>query len=256
MFYQRQHSGLSEYFCKEYGENFSFPEHIHQSFEFITILSGEMRVTVDGKQYQLTSGESILIFPHQIHSLVSNNSKHLLCIFSPEIVRAFSSKLTKKIPENNKFTPDKHIVDAVDKLTCDSTQIQKKGTLYSVCAEFDASATYQSKTSDDRNLLFMIFEFVEMNFNKDCSLAELSKKTTFSYSYLSRYFKNSVGMSFNYFVNQCRINNACYILDNSDCSILQCSLDSGYTSLRSFNRNFKAFTGTTPQKYREKRNVL
>ena len=97
MFYQRQHSGLSEYFCKENGENFSFPEHMHQSFEFITILSGEMKITVDGKQYFLTQGESILVFPHHIYALISDKSEHMLCIFSPEIVKAYSSKVAKKL---------------------------------------------------------------------------------------------------------------------------------------------------------------
>lgn len=149
MFYQFQHFGLSEYFCKEYEKNFSFPSHLHQSFEFITVLSGEMNITVDRKLYVLTKGESLLIFPHQIHSLSSKKSKHMLCIFSSEIVMAYFSKMTKN------------------------------------------------------------------------------------------------------YVNQYRINNACYILNNSNCSILQCALDSGYTSLRSFNRNFKSIIGITPNEYRK-----
>ena len=45
MFYQDQHFGVSEYFCRETGENFSFPAHIHRSFECITVLKGEMTVT-------------------------------------------------------------------------------------------------------------------------------------------------------------------------------------------------------------------
>lgn len=250
MFYETQHFGLSEYFYKEYGENFSFPAHLHQSFEFITILSGEMEITVDGKLYMLTKGESLLIFPHQVHSLSSNNSNHMLCIFSPEIVKSYFSKNAKKLPESNKFIPSQYLINLVNELSEDSSTIKKKGILYSLCAEFDDVAGYSEKNRDDKNLLYKIFEFVELNHNKDCSLENLSKETAFSYSYLSRYFKNTIGMSFNYYVNQYRINNACYILNNSDCSILQCALDSGYTSLRSFNRNFKAITGTTPQEYR------
>ena len=252
MFYQFQHFGISEYFCKEYGKNFSFPAHLHQSFEFITVLSGEMDITVDDKTYKLSSGESLLIFPHQLHSLSSTNSKHMLCIFSPDIVKAYYSKISKKVPESNKFVPNKHIIHSIDKLSEDNTQIKKKGVLYSVCAEFDDTAKYHAKNNDDKNLLYKIFEFVELNYNKDCSLERLSKETAFSYSYLSRYFKNTIGISFNYYVNQCRINNACYILNNFDCSILQCALDSGYTSLRSFNRNFKTIVGTTPQEYKNR----
>ncbi len=251
MFYQFQHFGLSEYFCKEYGENFSFPSHLHQSFEFITVLSGEMNITVDRKLYVLTKGESLLIFPHQIHSLSSKKSKHMLCIFSSEIVMAYFSKMTKKTPESNKFTPNKYIIDSINELSKDSTKIKKKGILYSLCAEFDENAKYIEKNNEYKNLLYKIFEFVESNFDQNCSLKFLSKKTGFSYPYLSRYFKNNVGISFNSYVNQYRINNACYILNNSNCSILQCALDSGYTSLRSFNRNFKSIIGITPNEYRK-----
>ena len=53
MLYQYSHFGTAEYFRKEYGENFSFPVHLHNSFEIITVLSGEMTVTVDDSDYTL-----------------------------------------------------------------------------------------------------------------------------------------------------------------------------------------------------------
>ena len=57
MFYQTQHFGLSQYFHKEIGKNFSFPMHIHHSFEFITILEGCMTVCVGSVRYELKKGE-------------------------------------------------------------------------------------------------------------------------------------------------------------------------------------------------------
>ena len=251
MFYQYQHYGLSEYFCKEYGKNFSFPTHLHQSFEFITIFSGKMTVTVGNTQYILTKGESLLIFPHQPHSLQSNLSEHLLCIFSPEILKAFSAKISKKLPKSNKFVPSPHTVASIDNLTNDSSLIRKKGVLYSLCAEFDENAEYTETHHTDTQLLYKIFDFVESSYKEECSLSELSKSCTYDYHYLSRYFKKAVGISFNHFVNQYRINNACYLLKNSNNSILQCALESGYKSLRSFNRNFKSIIGVTPKEYKD-----
>ena len=74
MLYQLQHFGSSEYICKEYKNNLSFPLHLHQSFEFITVLSGEMKITVDGVLYNIKIGESLLIFPNQLHSFESTKS--------------------------------------------------------------------------------------------------------------------------------------------------------------------------------------
>lgn len=252
MFYQFNHFGFSEYFTKEYGENFSFPVHLHNAFEFVTVFDGEMKITIDGKEYILTKGESVLIFPNQLHLFESKNSRHMLCIFSPELVKAYHQKIKKSRPLNSKFTLDTYLISAIDALKDSSTTFEKKGALYSMCAFFDKKTSYAPYQPTDKDLLHNIFSFVEENFNKECSLKELETNTGYSYSYLSRSFKKVTGMSFNLYVNQYRIRNACYLLSNTDLTVLQCALDSGYTSLRSFNRNFSELLSITPKQYREK----
>lgn len=251
MIYQFSHFGLSEYFCKEQGKNFSFPAHLHHSFEIIVVMYGEMDVTIENNTYTLKKNESVLIFPNQVHSLSSNNSEHMLCIFSPELVKAYSSKIAGKKPTQNSFKPDKYLIDALNRITSDSSSIEKKGILYSICAEFDKNVEYDTYKSLDENLLYKIFEYVEKNFENECSLRSLSNSTGYSYSYLSRLFKRITGASYNSYVNQYRISNACYLLHNTNNSILQCAIESGYKSLRSFNRNFMSFLSVTPKEYRD-----
>ena len=252
MFYQFQHFGISEYFCKEYGKNFKFPMHLHQSFEVITVLKGEMKIIIDDSEYWLKNGDSVLIFPHQLHSIESFDSEHMLCIFSPELVKAYSSKVSNKKPIKNNLRLNNYLVDTLDKILTNSTTFEKKGILYSICAEFDKSAEYIKRSSYDESLLQNIFEFVEENYSNSCELSDLASKTGYSYSYLSRCFKKVTGISFNAYVNRYRISNACYLLNNSNYSILQCALESGYTSVRSFNRNFISILSVTPKEYREK----
>ena len=250
-FYQFQHFGLSEHMEREEGDNLNFRDHLHQSFEFLTVTDGAMDVVVDNKIYKLNKGESLLIFPNQIHSITSEKSSHKLWIFSSELVRAYASKVAGKIPISNSFIPSEHMFALLFGTYDTSSLIEKKGIFYLLCSEFDRQAEYVRRTEDDKNLLYKIFKFVESNYGNDCSLEKLSKETGFSYSYLSRYFKKIVGISYNKYVNQYRISNACYILSNSDSSVLQCALDSGYDSLRSFNRNFTECLGVSPTGYRE-----
>lgn len=252
-FYQFQHFGLSEHMEREEGKNLNFRDHLHQSFEFLTVCDGEMTINVDNKIYNLKAGESIFIFPNQIHSISSVSSEHKLWIFSSELVKAYASKVAGKIPVSNKFNPDSFITDVLFSTYDSSSLIEKKGIFYLLCAHFDKTAEYVTRRDDDKNLLYKIFKFVESNYAKDCSLESLAKDTGFSYSYLSRYFKKIVGISYNKYVNQYRISNACYILSNSDCPVIQCALDCGYDSLRSFNRNFAECLGVSPSEYRSKR---
>lgn len=249
MFYEFNHLGSPDYLKIEKNVNFSFPAHLHQCFEVVVIRSGEMTIKVDQKTFTLREKEALLIFPNQIHALESTESEHILCIFSPRLVQAYATKVVDKLPQNNKFQPDEYLVNALARLETTSSSADKKGVLYSLCGQFDKTATYDRKQIESENLLYKIFSFVETNFSNDCSLADLSKKIGYDYSYLSRYFKKATGISFNSYVTHYRLSHACYLMENTEQSILQCAYDSGFISLRSFNRCFKENFEITPTQY-------
>ena len=255
MFYQFNHLGSADYLKIEHGQDFHFPPHLHQCFEMIIILEGEMVITVDDTVYTVKEKEALMIFPNQIHSLASTKSRHMLCIFSPRLVQAYSSKIAGKVPSDNLFIPDSYIINTLCCLKSESTDIEKKGILYLLCGQFEKSACYKLHKADSDNLLFKIFSFVETEFSGDCSLAHLAKLSGYDYSYLSRFFKKIVGISFNAYVQHYRLSHACYLLENTTLPIIQCAAESGYVSLRSFNRNFKIHFDSTPVQYRNSKKV-
>ena len=220
MFYQFNHLGSPDYLKAEFGENFNFPFHLHQCYEFVTVISGEMCLTVDDKEYLLKAGEGLLIFPNQIHSFKSQKSEHFLMIFSPRLVQAFNEALIGKIPKNNKFFPDKYLVNLAKRLSPLSDISEKKGVLYLLCSEFNKTAQYVLRGIKDQKPLFKMFLYVENKFSEECKLTTLAENMGYDYSYLSRLFKKSVGMSFNNYLNYYRLSNACYLMENTDNSIL------------------------------------
>ena len=251
MFYQFEHFGKGEHFRKETGENFNFPIHMHNSFELIVILSGSMDVTVGTTEYTLNENEAVLIFPHQLHALSSLQSKHILYIFSPELVKAYSAKVLQKSPASNKFRMDGNLLSLLLQTDEDSSTVAKKGALYSVCAAFDKASEYTGKAKDKNNLLYRIFEFIDREYSKDCLLKQLSEELSYDYAYLSRFFKQNVGITFNDYVNQFKISKACELLSTTGTSVIKCASECGYSSLRSFNRNFKDIVSVTPTEYKK-----
>ena len=250
MFYQTHHFGPPNYLKRESGVNFSFPPHLHQAFELITVESGSMTVTVDGKPYLIKKGDAVLIFPNRVHSLESNDCKHLLFIFAPELISAFSSAFSSVTPSSCLFKLDNYLFEKLSNLDENSPVHLKKGIMYLICSQFSQTANYEQSEKDKAQLLYKIFDFVENNYDKDCSLSSLSQNLSFNYEYLSRYFKRSIGISFNEFTNRYRVSKACYFLSNTDKTVLEIALLCGYESLRSFNRNFKLITQKTPQDFR------
>lgn len=253
MFYQHQNSLRSDCFKTESGENLNFPSHLHGHFEFITVTKGAMTVGVGGKTYTVTKGFGILVFPNQVHFLnAQNGGSHFLCIFSPKLVQAYSGVFTTKVPVSNIFRVSDETVEKLKKCDFSSSLLSTKGILYSLCGEFDASSSYVEQSSASVGLLGEIFKYVENNFSGECSLATVSEALSYNYVYLSKYFKRLTGIAFTDYVCRFRVNEACYLLKNTDAAVIKIAYECGFESLRTFNRNFKSVTAMTPTEYREK----
>ena len=249
MFYEFRHPIEPDYFTVSKGENLTFPAHLHHCFELIIVTSGEMSVTVGGREYELKPGTAVMIFPNQIHSIrTKTRSEHIIAIFSPTLVSFYSSRTSGKLPDDPVFTPDEFYVR---RLSSGSGGIlEMKGTLYSLCAEFDKGRTYIDSDGSSDSLLAGIFAFIDKNYDSDCSLEVLSKNVGYGYTYLSSFFRKAVGMSYHDYVTDIRISKVCHLLENSDEGILQIANECGFGSLRSLNRNFREKLGVTPTEYR------
>lgn len=70
-----------------------------------------------------------------------------------------------------------------------------------------------------------------------------------SKSYVSQVFNNTLKISFSECINQLRINEAISLIDSGEPSLSKIAFESGFNSIRSFNRNFYDFTGSTPGDY-------
>lgn len=250
MFYELKHS-LSADYCKvESGEDFSFPAHMHHCFEWIMVTEGVMTVEVGEESFTLSAGESVLIFPNQIHSMQTpGHSRHMLCLFSPRLVSAYTEKTAGRIPLDNRFALD-GINEADLRRAASDNPILLKGLLYTICGRFDESAQYGAAGNRSDMLLCRIFLFVEENYHTDASLSALARRLGYDYAYLSHYFKKATGMTYNAYLSQYRISQACYLLENQELNIISVAVECGFNSLRSLNRQFRAQTGQTPSEYR------
>ena len=251
MFYERKHSLSADTLRIEEGEDFSFPAHIHDSFELITVTRGRMRIGAGRNQYEVTAGQAVLVFPEQVHYLeTAGESAHVLWIFSPEYVRAFADFALSHIPQSNLFELSEALLARLYSLSTDRRTLHVKSVLYSLMDEFDVKAAYTKRDAVKESLLLRIFDYVAAHYTASCTLENLCEATSYHYAYLSRFFSERTGLSFTQYVNSCRVVESCTRLAETSDSVTSIALDCGFDSLRSYHRNFRRYLGCTPTAYR------
>ena len=121
----------------------------------------------------------------------------------------------------------------LDKITETTTRINKK-------EETQASS-----------LVERACDYIQEHFSKDISLDGVSKEINISPYYFSKLFKEEKKENFVEYVTRVRIDYAKKMLKNSENSIKEICVSSGYGDPNYFSRIFKKMTGVTPSEYRE-----
>ena len=252
--YESWHGLNPEYFKVETGENLSYPPHIHYCFEVVAVLEGELNILADGVNTVIKEGQMAVIFPNRLHSFrTEKSSRHKLIIFSTDMVGHFTNKVGNKIPDTILFSS---VPKELFKLFADIEQsnnvFKVKGILYAALGMFSDEVKFTEGEEQPKHLslLYTMLDFIEKNCYGDCSLKALSENIKYDYTYLSKFFKQNIGFSYNEYVNMIKISHASYLLKTTELSVVEISNRCGYDSLRTFNRNFKKYTGDIPKDYK------
>ena len=98
-----------------------------------------------------------------------------------------------------------------------------------------------------------IMEEKKFYLNPKLSIVDIAVALGTNKTYLSDYLNNTLKLTFNDFVNQFRVKEACRIIDSMTASDKRTMVDvatkSGFNSISSFNRYFSKIQGTSPRQY-------
>jgi AraC-like DNA-binding protein len=107
-------------------------------------------------------------------------------------------------------------------------------------------------TSRRRNLdrFGPIFEYMESHYLEDLSAAELSRRAGLSRFHFSRLFSELTGRTVTEYVNHIRITRSEHLLRNTEMTVSEIALASGYQDVSYFSRTFKKFKSVSPSEFR------
>lgn len=254
MIYQTHNSVGQYYFeCIRYSK-FSFVPHMHRHPEVFCVREGAIAVVTNGKREVFLKGEYGWIASNSIHSYENlDNSVIDVCIYSEDFVPVFAKEIRKKFPDRAKFVcryPVSRFVD--DELFVPDREVDfftRKSALYAIAGAVLEQITFLDISAKNETLADKMIRYVAENYTDNISLKALAEELGYEERYLSRCFHNTVPMHFSAYVNLFRVDHAIALLQNTELSVSDVSMESGFQSIRSFNRVFHEITGKTPKDF-------
>lgn len=91
-----------------------------------------------------------------------------------------------------------------------------------------------------------ISNYLSQHFTEEISLSQLADALGYSKYHISHIFKENFGCSYSDYLRQIRAEHAMGLLTHSNLSVTDICFSSGFSSMRSFYRAFRAVYGTAP----------
>jgi two-component system response regulator YesN len=101
------------------------------------------------------------------------------------------------------------------------------------------------------DIVHQIKQYIMENSNKDISLEMIADRVNLSPYYISKLFKEQLGLNYIDFLTECRIERAKALMSDSVMSLKEITFEIGYNDPNYFSRVFKRVYGISPTEYRK-----
>lgn len=236
-------------------EDCSFHPHLHKNLEVIFCCSGCVQVTISGRTYRLTAGQGAVVPPNAVHSFLTERA----CVFyivqaGLQQVRDVAQLFRDRVPSDCTFRTGEDMQRRLQSTFAGKewNSFDVKGLLYQAVGAFAHDNTFTEGRSADTELLTCAIRYVQDNFREHLTLEDVARHLGYSYSYVSKRFKQGLHMSFSDFLTEYRVSYARALLGEGETSISQAALQAGFGSIRNFNRVFLRVTGETPRAWQKR----
>ncbi len=226
--------------------------HFHGNYELVYTIEGVTKLSVNGETYALHPGMFYLVSPYSIHSLIiDTNTKTWVGVFSKDFISDFAK--TNKYIRYPAFQCNKKIESFLkDYLLFEGTPEHYIciACLNAVCNECIKNVTPES-TDINNDFIEQVIQYISENLTQSISLKSIADALGYEYHYFSSLFHRCFSINFKSFINIFRFEYACVLIGNRTKTITAVCFESGFDTVRNFNRVFKELSGCTPSEYRK-----
>lgn len=235
-----------------------FPPMFHKHAELIYVLSGEVRVNIDGCEHLLCAGELSIVFPYSIHAYDNApDAQSIIIMFSPDAVPLYEKTLLSSKPLIPYCKDDFGLLPILSRIaevfSSKDTAHEDIATAYlsGVVGELLQRLTLHTDFDAGSEVIQRVLTYCSTHFaDESISTNTVAQALFISQSYITKIFSQKLGYGFREYINSLRVAEAKNLLKNTDLKITEIMLRCGFKNQSSFNRVFMDNCGLTPRIYR------
>lgn len=110
---------------------------------------------------------------------------------------------------------------------------------------------YHSQDNRQESVVKQIQDYISLHIKEDLSRKKLASRVYLSEDYLSKVFTSVTGISLVAYITSVRMEKAKEYLEYTANTVSQTAIEVGYTNFSYFSKNFRDYTGYTPNEFRE-----
>ena len=246
--------GISDYFYTGQRDNAFCLPHVHSHIEFIFVLEGKQELNIDGTDHLLTPNTAAVVMPYQIHHYAPRgNSTTFIIACPPEYIseygQLFSGKVFARPCVPFGATTRSIITEIAGQENKDF--FKNKALIYCILSEFLEKSTLISKEYFAYDVYRSAIVYISEHYMEPITREQVALHANVTVTHLSRVLNSRGNASFSDIVNSLRIYNARLLLEQTKKPITQIAYETGYGSIRNFNRIFQKYFGLNPTDLRK-----
>lgn len=256
--------------------------HWHSETEIIFVLEGKIRCGVNGAQFELKEGEGIFINSGSLHMAGLHagiyKGRSVSFVFSPEFISGDSKgllyhKYVKPVTENPDFKGcllkkeipwQREILDSLERIYTYCREEKWEGEIL-VRNELSRAWELLAEKERPENGIYIenpgstkqekrvkqILEYIENCYEEYITIEDMARQANISRTECFRSFQKITGQPPMEYLTFYRLSQAAYKLRNTDDSITEICISSGFSHPSYFGKKFRQYYGLSPLKYRK-----
>ncbi len=242
-------------FSSEYHKNVECPAHIHYETELVIVKKGVLHMTVGTVLYEIPENHALLVLPFEPHSFSSmqDNYCHVI-VFGQEICREFFDFLSTERPISRIFPVSAERMAETDRILPEgdlcADRLRAGAAVYPLCLDAADGCVFEKQKRLFDDVFIEAMKLLHEDYLSDISLESCARKLGVHPVTLSKKFTECAGIGFTRYVSYLRVCHAVWLLGGGMVkTVSEAAFESGFGSIRSFNRVFFDFVGKTPGDY-------